>query len=148
MLVIRLEPARETAIAFSATIAVTVPQHFAFQDSQKYRAEPSAAPVARGNQKTNMRKILFICVHNSARSQMAEAWLKYTCGDTFVSESAGLERGKLNPLAVQVMSEVGIDISKKKTQEILDVFRSGKLFAYVITVSTRPARKNAPSSPV
>jgi arsenate reductase len=81
------------------------------------------------------KRVLFICVHNSARSQMAEAWLNHTCGEYFEAQSAGLEPGALNPLAVQVMAEAGIDISKKKTQAVFDVFKSGQLFAYVITVS-------------
>ncbi len=51
------------------------------------------------------KKVLFICVHNSARSQMAAAWLNEICGDYFEAESAGLEPGELNPLAVQVMDE-------------------------------------------
>ena len=63
------------------------------------------------------KKVLFICIHNSARSQMAAAWLNEICGDYFEAESAGLEPGELNPLAVQVMDEVGIDISNNKTQE-------------------------------
>jgi len=57
------------------------------------------------------KRVLFVCIHNSARSQMAEAWLKQMCGEFFDVESAGLEPGKLNPLAVEVMSEIGIDIS-------------------------------------
>jgi arsenate reductase len=80
------------------------------------------------------KRVLFICVHNSARSQMAEAWLNTICGEYFEAQSAGLEPGTLNPLAVQVMAEAGIDISKKKTQAVFDVFVSGQLFAYVITV--------------
>ena len=55
------------------------------------------------------KKVLFICVHNSARSQMAAAWLNDICGDYFDAQSAGLELGQVNPLAVQVMDEVGID---------------------------------------
>ncbi len=47
-------------------------------------------------------KVLFLCIHNSARSQMAEAYLKKFGGDKFLVESAGLEAGKLNPLAVEV----------------------------------------------
>ena len=70
-------------------------------------------------------KVLFICVHNSARSQMAEAWFNSICGEFFEAQSAGLEPGTLNPLAVEVMHEVGIDISKKKTQAVFDVFKSG-----------------------
>ena len=65
---------------------------------------------------------------------MAEAWLNKICGEYFEAQSAGLEPGALNPLAVQVMAEAGIDISKKKTQAVFDVFKSGQLFAYVITV--------------
>lgn len=79
-------------------------------------------------------KVLFICIHNSARSQMAEAWLNYTCGDFFEAQSAGLEPGTLNSFAVEAMAEVGIDISQKKTQAVFDVFKSGQLFAYVVTV--------------
>lgn len=80
------------------------------------------------------QKVLFICVHNSARSQMAAAWLNDICGDYFEAESAGLKPGQLNPLAVQVMDEEGIDISNNTTQAVFDVFKSGKLFAYAITV--------------
>src|SRR5882724_9212759 len=80
------------------------------------------------------KRVLFICVHNSARSQMAEAWLNTICGEYFEAQSAGLEPGTLNPLAVHVMAEAGIEISKKKTQAVFDVFVSGQLFAYVITV--------------
>src|SRR5207249_3661322 len=80
------------------------------------------------------KRVLFICIHNSARSQMAEAWLNQICGEYFEAQSAGLEPGALNPLAVEVMAEAEIDISKKKTQGVFDVFKSGQLFAYVITV--------------
>ena len=92
-------------------------------------------------------KVLFICVHNSARSQMAEAWLNHICGEFFVAQSAGLEPGKLNPLAVKVMSEVGIDISAKKTQAALDVFKLGQLFAHVITVCDEASAERCPIFP-
>ena len=93
------------------------------------------------------QKVLFICIHNSARSQMAEAWLNYTCGDYFEAQSAGLEPGKLNPLVVRAMSEVGIDISQKKTQSTFDVFKSGQLFAYVITVCDETSAERCPIFP-
>ena len=54
------------------------------------------------------KNVLFICVHNSARSQMAEAFLNVMCSDYFEAQSAGLEPGTINPLAVEVMDEVGI----------------------------------------
>jgi arsenate reductase (thioredoxin) len=91
--------------------------------------------------------VLFICVHNSARSQMAEAWLNHLCGDFFAAESAGLEPGTLNPLVVDAMQEVGIDISKKETQAVFDVFKGGKLFAYVITVCDETNAERCPIFP-
>jgi arsenate reductase (thioredoxin) len=63
----------------------------------------------------NKERVLFVCVHNSARSQMAEALLKHLAPGRFEVESAGLEPGILNPLAVEVMAEMGIDISGNST---------------------------------
>ena len=94
--------------------------------------------------KTN---VLFICIHNSARSQMAEAWLNHLCGDRFEAESAGLEPGTLNPLAIAVMREVGIDISNKETRAVFDVFTSGRLFAYVVTVCDEASAERCPIFP-
>ena len=93
------------------------------------------------------KKVLFICIHNSARSQMAEAWLNDVCGGAFEAQSAGLEPGTLNPLVVEVMGEVGIDISRKKTQAVFDVFKSGQLFAYVITVCDETSAERCPIFP-
>jgi arsenate reductase len=93
------------------------------------------------------KKVLFICVHNSARSQMAAAWLNDICGDVFEAESAGLEPGELNPLAVQVMNEVGIDISNNETQAVFDVFKRGQIFAYVITVCDETSAEKCPIFP-
>jgi arsenate reductase len=93
------------------------------------------------------KRVLFICVHNSARSQMAEAWLNTICGEYFEAQSAGLEPGTLNPLARQVMAEAGIDISKKKTQAVFDVFNSGQLFTYVITVCDEASAEKCPIFP-
>ncbi len=91
--------------------------------------------------------VLFICVHNSARSQMAEAWLNQICGDSFAAESAGLEPGTLNPLVVEAMQEVGIDISNKETRAVFDVFKSGKLFGHVITVCDETSAERCPIFP-
>jgi arsenate reductase len=92
-------------------------------------------------------KVLFICIHNSARSQMAEAWLNHTCGEFFEAQSAGLEPGTLNPLAIEVMQEVGIDISGKKTQAVFDVFKSGQLFSHVVTVCDESSAEKCPIFP-
>jgi len=93
------------------------------------------------------KKVLFICVHNSARSQMAEAWLNLLCPKQFEAHSAGLEPGALNPLAVEAMHEIGVDISGKKTQSALDVFKSGQLFSYVITVCDESSAERCPIFP-
>ena len=65
---------------------------------------------------------------------MAEAYLKHFGGDMFEAESAGLEPGTLNPLAVEVMREDGIDISNNPTNDVFEFFKQGKRFHYVITV--------------
>ncbi len=96
---------------------------------------------------TMKQKVLFICVHNSARSQMAEAFLNLACPDYFEAHSAGLEPGTLNPLAVEAMAEIRIDISKKKTQAVFDVFKSGELFPYVITVCDESSAEKCPIFP-
>jgi arsenate reductase len=93
------------------------------------------------------QKVLFICIHNSARSQMAEAWLNHICGGFFEAQSAGLEAGTLNPLVVEVMGEAGLDISHKGTQDVLDVFKSGQLFSYVITVCDETSAERCPIFP-
>lgn len=82
----------------------------------------------------NKKRVLFVCVHNSARSQIAEAFLKKFGGDRFEVESAGLEPGKLNPVVVDVMREVGIDISQNKTKSVFDFYKQGRQYDYVITV--------------
>jgi arsenate reductase (thioredoxin) len=93
------------------------------------------------------KKILFVCVHNSARSQMAEALLNRMCGDRFEAESAGLEPGKLNPLAVEAMREIGIEIGGKPTHSAADLAKSGRRFDYVITVCDETSAEQCPIFP-
>ena len=92
-------------------------------------------------------KVLFVCVHNSARSQMAEALLKKMAGDRFEVESAGLEPGKLNPLAVEVMKEIGLDISGNQTKSAFELFKEGKLYTQVITVCDETSAEQCPFFP-
>lgn len=82
----------------------------------------------------NKIKVLFVCAHNSARSQIAEAFLNNIAGDRFQAESAGMEPGVLNPLAVEAMQEVGIDISQNTTKSVFEKYRNDELFSYVVTV--------------
>jgi len=77
-------------------------------------------------------KVLFICTHNSARSQMAEGFLNRLGAARFEATSASTEPGTLHPLAVQVMAEEGIDISGQHAKSI-DAFLQER-FDYVITV--------------
>ena len=96
---------------------------------------------------TNKIKVLFLCVHNSARSQMAEAYLKKIGGDNFDVQSAGLEPGILNPLAIKVMAEDGIDISKNPTKDVFTFFKEGRLFNYVVTVCDAGSAERCPIFP-
>ena len=94
-----------------------------------------------------MYKILFVCVHNSARSQMAAAFLNHYGQDKFKADSAGIEKGKLNLFAIEAMSEVGIDISKNETKEVFDLFRQGRSYDAVITVCEKEAAERCPLFP-
>ena len=78
---------------------------------------------------------------------MAAALLNKRCGEFFEAQSAGLEPGTLNPLAVDVLREIGVDISKNKTQAVFDVFVSGQLFPFVITVCSESEAQGCPIFP-
>lgn len=79
-------------------------------------------------------RVLFICTHNSARSQMSEAYLRKFAGDRFEVQSAGFEPATINPLVVEVMKEEDIDISDNKTNSVFELYKEGRLYDYVITV--------------
>lgn len=89
-------------------------------------------------------KVLFLCTGNSARSQMAEGYLRHVAGDLFEPLSAGIEPKGLNPLAVEVMSEIGIDISHHKSKDVVGFL--GQAVPYVITVCDN-AREHCPIFP-
>lgn len=78
------------------------------------------------------KKVLFLCTHNSCRSQMAEGLVNADLGDRFQAFSAGTEATRVNPLAAQVLAEIGIDISGHHSKT-LEVF-AGESFDYVITL--------------
>ena len=92
-------------------------------------------------------KVLFVCVHNSARSQMAEAYLNHLGEGRFEAESAGLEPGTLNALVVQVMKEDGIDISGNQTKSVFDIFKRGGLYSFVVTVCDETNAEKCPIFP-
>lgn len=93
--------------------------------------------------KTDRTRVLFICGQNSARSQMAEAWLEHLGGERFEAHSAGIEPAPVNPLAVAVMAERGIDIANKRAKlvaEAVDELAArGQTFDTVITVCSKAA---------
>lgn len=93
-------------------------------------------------------KVLFVCIHNSARSQMAAALLNHFCPEHFEAESAGLEPGTLNPLAVEAMAKIGIDISNNRTESVFDLFKEGRVFQYVIAVCDKGAAEKCPIFPM
>jgi len=89
-------------------------------------------------------KVLFLCTGNSARSQMAEGYLRHVAGDEFEPLSAGIAPKALNPLAVEAMREIGIDISRQKSKDVRDFL--GQAIPYVITVCNN-AREHCPIFP-
>jgi len=93
------------------------------------------------------RKVLFVCIHNSARSQMAEAFLRKLAGNRFEAHSAGLEPGTLNPIVAEAMKEVGIDISTYKTKSVFGFLKLGEFFSDVITVCDEASGQRCPMLP-
>jgi arsenate reductase len=92
-------------------------------------------------------KVLFVCVHNAARSQMAEAFMNHLCGDFCEAESAGMEPKEVNPLVVEAMKEVGIDISHNRAKSVFKFFKEGRLFSFVITVCDESNAEKCPIFP-
>jgi arsenate reductase len=80
----------------------------------------------------NKPKVLFLCTANSCRSQMAEGFLRHHAADRFEVYSAGAKPGKLNPSAVEVMKELGIDISGHHSKDVAEFL--GQAFQYVVRV--------------
>lgn len=92
-------------------------------------------------------RVLFVCSHNSARSQIAEALLNDMAGDRFEAMSAGIEPGSINPLAIEVMKEIGLDISKNESKMAFDLYRAGRMFQYVIGVCDGATMERCPIFP-
>jgi arsenate reductase len=108
---------------------------------------PAAVDSYEGRDVVKMQKVLFVCVHNSARSQMAEAYLRKYGESRFVAESAGLEPGTINPLVVEVMKEEGIDLSGNQTNSVYEFYKEGRSYDYVITVCSKDAAERCPIFP-
>lgn len=92
-------------------------------------------------------RVLFTCIHNSARSQMAEEYLRKFSEGRIDVTSAGLEPGSLNPDVVRVLAEDGIDISSKSTQSVFALSEAGESFDYVVAVCDKQAAERCPIFP-
>ena len=90
------------------------------------------------------QKVLFICTHNSARSQMAEGLMNHLMGDRYEASSAGTKQTRVNPFAIEAMKQLGIDISHHRSKSV-EVFR-GAVFDLVVTVCDS-ARESCPFFP-
>ncbi len=92
-------------------------------------------------------RVLFLCVHNAARSQMAEAFLNAHGKGRFYAESAGFEPGELNPHVVEVMREKGYDLSENSVDHVFDFYREGRFYGYVVTVCDESHFQKCPIFP-
>jgi arsenate reductase len=94
------------------------------------------------------KTVLFICVGNSARSQIAEELLRKYGGTKFRVESAGLNPSEINPFVIRILKEdENIDISGKKTKSVMDLLKKEKHYQYVITVCSRAEEEGCPIFP-
>jgi arsenate reductase len=96
---------------------------------------------------TPRKRVIFVCIHNSGRSQMGEGFLRALAGDRFEVFSAGIESGKLNPWVVKSMAEVGIDISSHYAKKAQDLIDAGERFDTVITVCDETNAERCPMFP-
>jgi protein-tyrosine-phosphatase len=92
-------------------------------------------------------KVLFVCIHKSARSQMAESFLKQLGGDRFEAMSAGIEPGTLNPNVVEAMKEIGIDIRVTRPKMFLNSSKKERCSVTSSQSAMKPARRDARYSP-
>jgi arsenate reductase len=94
-----------------------------------------------------MKSVLFVCVHNSARSQMAEAFVNADCAGRLRAYSAGIEPGKLNPNVVAVMHELGHDLSRNTVKSVTDETVRSRDYDYVVTVCDEASAQACPIYP-
>jgi len=97
--------------------------------------------------KMDRKKILFICAHNSGRSQMAEAFANQAGKGSVVAESARLDPKPVLSAVVEIMKEVGLDLSQNRSDSVFEFFKQGRLYDYVITVCEELVEKKCPIFP-
>lgn len=94
-----------------------------------------------------LKTVLFVCIHNSARSQMAEAFVNARCGGTVRAYSAGLEAGRLNPVVVEAMREIGYDLAGNAAKSVTDPAIAARAYDYVVTVCDEASAEACPVRP-
>jgi len=92
-------------------------------------------------------RVLFVCTHNAARSQIAEAFLNAVAGERFEAESEGLEPRELNPLVLNAMQEIGFDLSGKTADSVFELYKEGGFYDYVISVCEPETEQQCPVFP-
>jgi len=93
------------------------------------------------------KRVMYICIQNSGRSQMGEAFLRHLAGGRFEVASAGIETGKLNPLVVKAMTEVGISMEGHYAKKAQDYVDRREHFDYVVTVCDESNAERCPMFP-
>ncbi len=96
---------------------------------------------------TAKKRIMFVCIHNSARSQMCEAFVRTFAGDRFEVESSGIEAGHLNPLVVEAMEEIGISMEGHYAKPAQGYVDRAEAFDYVVTVCDEANAERCPIFP-
>ena len=91
-------------------------------------------------------KVIFLCTHNAARSQMAEAFLRKYAGDYFDVYSAGFDPKPIHPLTIKVMKEIGYDLSNQQPKDLWQLIRN-EYFGIAITVCKRSEEEDCPTIP-
>mgnify|MGYP000849553972 CR=1 FL=1 len=92
-------------------------------------------------------RVLFVCVHNAARSQMAEAFLNRLGEGRFLAESAGFEPDRINPVVIESMADIGYDLSGNTVDSVFDFFRQGRNYDVVIKVCDEAHGQKCPIFP-
>jgi arsenate reductase len=93
------------------------------------------------------RRIMFVCIHNSGRSQMCEAFVKHYAPERFDVHSSGIEAGKLNPLVVAAMEEIGISMEGHYAKPAKEYIDRKEVFDYVVTVCDESSAERCPMFP-
>lgn len=91
-----------------------------------------------------MKKILFVCTHNGARSRIAEEFVKLSAAGKIESHSACFETGKIGPLPINVMREIGIDLPPKAPKSVFERYKANEFYDYVVSICHEATKEQCP----